>query len=58
MIIADVETTGVDSRLCSLVSIGAVEFDSPNNQFYVECRAFEGAHIEQRMDPDGTKSIF
>src|SRR3989338_7348989 len=25
MIIADVETTGVDSRLCSLVSIGAVE---------------------------------
>ncbi len=47
MIIVDVEATGVDARLCSLLSVGAVEFENPQNQFYVECRAFDGAHIEK-----------
>ncbi len=47
MIIVDVETTGVDSRLCSLLSVGAVDFNNPKNQFYMECRAFLGAHIEK-----------
>lgn len=46
MIIVDVESTGVDARLCSLLSVGAVSFENPQNQFYMECRAFEGAHIE------------
>lgn len=47
MIIVDVESTGVDATLCSLLSVGAVEFENPRNQFYLECRAFEGAHIER-----------
>ena len=47
MIIVDTETTGVDTRLCSLLSIGAIDFDEPSRQFYRECRAFPGAHIEE-----------
>ena len=47
MIVVDVESSGVDSRLCSLLSIGAVEFENPSNQFYVECKLFPGAHCEK-----------
>ncbi len=45
MIIVDVETTGVDPHKNSLVSIGAIDFNNPSNQFYAECRIWEGAHI-------------
>lgn len=48
MIIVDVESTGVDPKLCSLLSVGALDFDNPTNQFYVECRAFDGAHVEKK----------
>ena len=47
MIIVDVESTGMDSRLCSLLSIGAVEFERPEHQLYIECRIFDGAHCEK-----------
>lgn len=47
MIILDTETTGVDSRLNSLLSIGAIEFENPSNRFYAECHIFAGAHINQ-----------
>lgn len=47
MIIVDVESTGVDAKLCSLLSVGALDFDNPKNQFYMECYAFPGAHIEK-----------
>lgn len=47
MIVVDVEATGVDARLCSLLSVGAVEFENPANTFYMECRAFNGAHVEK-----------
>jgi DNA polymerase III epsilon subunit-like protein len=47
MIVLDVETTGVDPELNSLVSVGAVEFESPENRFYMECRVWDGARIEQ-----------
>ncbi len=47
MIVVDVESTGVDPKLCSLLSVGAVDFDNPKNQFYMECYAFSGAHIEK-----------
>ena len=46
MIIVDTETTGTDWRHHGLVSIGAVDFDNPENEFYGECRVFDGAHIE------------
>ncbi|TSC58635.1 MAG: DNA polymerase III subunit epsilon [Parcubacteria group bacterium Greene0416_79] len=47
MIVVDVESTGVDARLCSLLSVGALDFENPVNQFYMECRAFSGAHMEK-----------
>lgn len=47
MIVVDVESSGVDAKLCSLLSVGALDFDNPTNQFYMECRAFEGAHVEK-----------
>lgn len=46
MIIVDVETTGVDEIKHAILSVGALDFDNPDNQFYEECRAFEGAHID------------
>lgn len=45
MIILDVETTGTDPLKHSLVSIGALDFSSPEIRFYEECRIWEGAHI-------------
>jgi DNA polymerase III epsilon subunit-like protein len=45
MIALDIEATGIDSRKSSILSIGAVDFDEPTNQFYDECRAWDGAHI-------------
>lgn len=45
MIVVDVETTGLDPQKSSIVSIGAVEFENPSNQFYQECRAWPGAVI-------------
>ncbi len=47
MIIVDVESSGVDAKLCSLLSVGAIDFDNPENQFYMECRMFDGAHSEK-----------
>ena len=46
MIVIDVETTGVDPNKCSLLSIGAVDFNEPSNIFYGECCIWAGAHIE------------
>lgn len=47
MIVVDTETTGTDPRKHSLLSIGAVDFDDPENEFYGVCRAFDGAKIEK-----------
>lgn len=45
MIVIDVETTGIDPETSSILSIGAVELEHPEKQFYEECRVWEGAHI-------------
>ena len=47
MIVIDVEASGVDPRKDSLVSVGAVDFEHPENRFYEECRIWDGAHIEK-----------
>lgn len=49
MIVLDIETTGVDFKVHSIVSIGAVDFLHPERRFYEECRIFPSAHI----DPEG-----
>ncbi len=57
MIIVDVETTGlrpVDDY--SILSIGALDFDNPSNQFYEECRIRDGAKIESKaLEVNGFK---
>lgn len=48
MIVVDVETTGLNPDQHSLVSIGAIDFNDPEWQFYQECRIWDGAKIEER----------
>lgn len=45
MIILDIEASGTEYAIHSIVSIGAVDFSKPERRFYVECRIWEGAHI-------------
>ena len=51
MIILDIETTGLDSELNGLLSIGAVDFLHPAETFYGECHIREG----ERIDPEAIK---
>lgn len=54
MIVTDTETTGTDPAKHSVVSIGAVDFCNPTNQFYQECRTWRGAEIlEQALAING-----
>jgi DNA polymerase III epsilon subunit-like protein len=46
MIVLDVEGSGLSATKNSILSIGAVDLDEPTNQFYDECRVWEGAEIE------------
>ncbi|PIN81677.1 hypothetical protein COV11_01380 [Candidatus Woesearchaeota archaeon CG10_big_fil_rev_8_21_14_0_10_30_7] len=46
MIIVDVETTGLNPEKNSIVSIGAVDFNKPLDQFYQECHVWDGAEID------------
>jgi DNA polymerase III epsilon subunit-like protein len=45
MLVIDVEASGTNYEKHSIVSIGALDLDNPENQFYEECRIWEGAHI-------------
>jgi DNA polymerase III epsilon subunit-like protein len=47
MIIVDIEASGIDPNKCSIVSLGAIDFDTPSRRFYEECRVWDGAHIEK-----------
>lgn len=46
MIVLDIESTGTNPQVHSILSIGALDFDEPTNQFYDECRVWEGAKLE------------
>lgn len=46
MIVVDIEATGLNPDKHSLLSIGAVDFNQPERQFYEECRIWDGAHID------------
>jgi len=45
MIIVDIEASGTEPHIHSIVSIGALDSDAPENRFYAECRIWDGAHI-------------
>lgn len=47
MIFIDIETTGIDAIKNSIISIGAIDFFNPKNQFYKECQIEEGKEIDQ-----------
>lgn len=45
MLVVDVEASGTEYDKHSIVSIGAIDLDSPERRFYVECQIWDGAHI-------------
>lgn len=45
MIVIDIEASGTNYEKHSIVSIGALDFDNPENRFYKECKVWSGAHI-------------
>ncbi|MDP2593209.1 MAG: 3'-5' exonuclease [bacterium] len=45
MLVVDVETSGTESSIHGILSVGAVDFENPKRQFYEECRLFDGAHV-------------
>ncbi len=48
MIVLDIETTGTDPRLHSIVEVGAIDFDCPGNYFNSRCQIWEGAETDFR----------
>jgi DNA polymerase III epsilon subunit-like protein len=46
MIAVDVEASGTEAHVHSILSVGAVDMANPTSQFYEECRAWDGARIE------------
>jgi DNA polymerase III epsilon subunit-like protein len=54
MLIIDTECSGLRPDLHSVLSIGALDFRNPDNRFYGECRAFEGAEImDEALEVNG-----
>jgi DNA polymerase III epsilon subunit-like protein len=47
MIVIDIEASGVDYHKNSIVSLGALDFNNPENRLYLECRVWEGSHINE-----------
>ncbi len=45
MIVIDIEASGTEYSKHSIVSIGAIDFEHPENRFYEECCIWDGAHI-------------
>ena len=51
MIVLDIEATGTNYEKHSILSLGALDLEHPDNRLYLECQAWEGAHI----DPEALK---
>lgn len=47
MIALDIETSGTNPGVHGILAIGAVDIENPSDQFYGECRLFEGGKIEE-----------
>lgn len=45
MIVIDIEASGTEYAKHSIVSIGALDFEHPENRFYKECCIWDGAHV-------------
>ena len=54
MIVVDVESSGTEPHIHSMLSLGAIEFENPENQFYDECRIWDGAHVmDEALEVNG-----
>lgn len=54
MIALDIESSGTEPEKHSIISIGAVDFRNPKNQFYDECRIWDGAAVtEEALEING-----
>lgn len=54
MLVVDVEGSGLNPYKNSILSVGALDLAHPENQFYEECRIWDGAHIEdQALEVNG-----
>ncbi len=54
MVVVDIEASGIYPYENSILSIGAVDFLNPDNQFYGECRLRDGAKVwDKSMDING-----
>lgn len=54
MLVIDIEASGTNYEKHSIVSLGALDFNNPENQFYMECRVWDGAHIsEEALEVNG-----
>ena len=45
MLVIDVETSGTDSRVHGILSIGGVDYLNPERQFYGDCRLWSEARV-------------
>ena len=45
MIVIDVEASGTNYEKHSMVSLGALDFDKPDQRFYMECRIWEAKDV-------------
>jgi DNA polymerase III epsilon subunit-like protein len=45
MLVLDIEASGTEYNIHSIVSLGAIDLDNPERRFYEECRIWDGAHI-------------
>lgn len=45
MLVLDIEASGTEYQLHSIVSIGALDLQNPDNRFYAECCIWDGAEI-------------
>lgn len=54
MLVLDIEASGTNYEKHSIVSIGALDIDNPENRFYKECRIWEGAdYMEEALQVCG-----
>jgi len=54
MIVIDIEASGTNYEKHSILSLGALDFNNPANRIYLECQAWEGAHIDpQALEVNG-----